>query len=62
MIFRDQEETETNNLDQEIWEIETETRVSSNPVQKPKKAKGMKEEEKDREKKLFMAFRGKAKI
>ena len=32
MIFRDRDETETRNLDREIREIETETRVSSNPV------------------------------
>ena len=31
MTFRDRDETETRNLDQEIREIETETRVSSNP-------------------------------
>ena len=31
MIFRDQDETETRNLDREIREIETETRVLSNP-------------------------------
>ena len=31
MIFRDRDETETRNLDREIREIETETRVSSNP-------------------------------
>ena len=30
MIFRDRDETETRNLDREIREIETETRVSSN--------------------------------
>ena len=32
MIFRDRDETETRNLDREIREIETETRVSSNPA------------------------------
>ena len=31
MISRDRDNTETRNLDQEIREIETETRVSSNP-------------------------------
>ena len=30
IIFRDRDETETRNLDREIQEIETETRVSSN--------------------------------
>ena len=32
MIFRDQDKTETRNLDREIQEIQTETRVSSNPA------------------------------
>ena len=31
MIFQDRDETETRNLDREMREIETETRVSSNP-------------------------------
>ena len=33
MISRDRDDTETRNLDREIREIETETRVSSNPGQ-----------------------------
>ena len=32
MIFQDRDETEKRNLDREILEIETETRVSSNPA------------------------------
>ena len=38
MISRDRDDTETRNLDREIREIETETRVSSNPVVAVKKS------------------------